>query len=750
MTRVGRHLQHIHAERYGGLARRDVGPFGAGLNVVYGPNEAGKSTLMSLVGGVLFGWEEAHGVRNRYRPPEGGRAGELVWCDEEAAPADRAAVSEGDPASSIREGASESVPALTSAAAPASVPLTCVRLVRDEDGVRGDAFVADDIDRETFETMFSFSSHDLRSLGNSSDVTARLLTATSGTESSPAGAFVEIERRIADATQRILQLGDQLEAARERVRRATDEAELYKQEDRELRELAAGRELAADKIDEANGELEDLIAGRTELETLDARAADLKAELESLTAERDEITARPNGQTTLDWHLLKLDSAGERVLRDRLDEYAEAQEKSERMLDTAKENSASSSAAYEALEEIGEGDAPRRATYPQVVISVILSIAFIAAGIPVFMHGREIASLSFTALGIGLVLFAIILAAVAVFVLLRPPKGESVLESRRQDARWVMLQDRKKLDSCLAERDQLGDEIAGFLAESGLGAAGGSIRQARSLLDEARATRAEIASNDQRLSSLEMRIRAGRQELAACEQRRREIASDAALHDASARGFDVLIRKQTERRDALVESSENMSQRFGELTRALDQAKRDNTFAMAKYDSYRIRAQLRTEKHRLVELLLAKRMLDRGIAAWEGLSQPAVYDHASRLLALITDGAWVRVTTSVTGSLVAVTSEGVERDPRHLSLGTCQQLYLALRIALLMATPEVGASIPVLADDILVHFDAKRRLGAARALAELACERQVIVFTCHRETVHALEQADPSLTRISM
>ena len=70
---MSRYLTTISVKRYGGRENLEVGPFGAGLNVVYGPNETGKSTIASFVRGVLFGWEEAHGVRNRYRPSVGGR-----------------------------------------------------------------------------------------------------------------------------------------------------------------------------------------------------------------------------------------------------------------------------------------------------------------------------------------------------------------------------------------------------------------------------------------------------------------------------------------------------------------------------------------------------------------------------------------------------------------------------------------------------------------------------------------------------
>ena len=144
-------------------------------------------------------------------------------------------------------------------------------------------------------------------------------------------------------------------------------------------------------------------------------------------------------------------------------------------------------------------------------------------------------------------------------------------------------------------------------------------------------------------------------------------------------------------------------------------------------------------------LLLAKRMLDKSIAAWESRSQPEVFAQASRLFTLMTVGQWIRVSMTRDGRLIATAYDGTVAEVRHLSLGTCQQLYLSLRIAMLLQADKVGASIPVLADDILVNFDSARRRAAARALAELAAHRQVIVFTCHRETADALREADPDL-----
>jgi len=143
-------------------------------------------------------------------------------------------------------------------------------------------------------------------------------------------------------------------------------------------------------------------------------------------------------------------------------------------------------------------------------------------------------------------------------------------------------------------------------------------------------------------------------------------------------------------------------------------------------------------------------MLEKGIASWESRSQPEIYREASRLLSIVTDGAWTNVALSAGGRLTVTNAAGEKREPSQLSLGTCQQLYLALRIALLSLATDVGSAIPVLADDLLVNFDAQRRLGAARALVELSAKRQVIMFTCHKEVVESVRLADAGCTYLEL
>ncbi len=50
---------------------------GPGLNLLYGPNEAGKSTLLAFIRGMLFGFERRGRAESRYEPEAGAYGGEL-------------------------------------------------------------------------------------------------------------------------------------------------------------------------------------------------------------------------------------------------------------------------------------------------------------------------------------------------------------------------------------------------------------------------------------------------------------------------------------------------------------------------------------------------------------------------------------------------------------------------------------------------------------------------------------------------
>lgn len=230
------------------------------MNVVFGRNEAGKTTFAQFVGGVLFGWEEARGQRNTYKPDNAERAGTLFFANEDGS---------GDSQASR---------------------------IRNVDGLQGDTSVVDDIDRETYRTMFSLTSDELRQLRNTTDVTAKLLTAGSGTGASPAHALTALQERLAQFTSRaaaseksLVKLESEQDELRRRIAAESDRVERLKREDHEFAELKPQRDELLAKIGDLNTAIETLKANRKTLEKTEADEAELEEKIADLRAQEESL-----------------------------------------------------------------------------------------------------------------------------------------------------------------------------------------------------------------------------------------------------------------------------------------------------------------------------------------------------------------------------------------------------------------------------------------------------------------------------
>ena len=103
----------LHIDGFGRFADRAFGPLERPVTVFYGPNEAGKSTLLEFIRRILFGFPSGRSRGNEYPPLAGGRHGGRVLITTDAGEAitiDRAP-GRGDGPVSITTGAGETLPA---------------------------------------------------------------------------------------------------------------------------------------------------------------------------------------------------------------------------------------------------------------------------------------------------------------------------------------------------------------------------------------------------------------------------------------------------------------------------------------------------------------------------------------------------------------------------------------------------------------------------------------------------------------
>ena len=141
---------------------------------------------------------------------------------------------------------------------------------------------------------------------------------------------------------------------------------------------------------------------------------------------------------------------------------------------------------------------------------------------------------------------------------------------------------------------------------------------------------------------------------------------------------------------------------------------------------------MRSGAERYLVLAAARAILDRAVERSERERQPELLKKAALFLSEITGNRYTRVWKSATDNLLKISAPDAPegKNASQLSRGTREQLFLALRMALIDSLPGDMETLPVAFDDIFVNFDATRRSAAWRALEEFAKSRQVIVFEC--------------------
>lgn len=139
----------------------------------------------------------------------------------------------------------------------------------------------------------------------------------------------------------------------------------------------------------------------------------------------------------------------------------------------------------------------------------------------------------------------------------------------------------------------------------------------------------------------------------------------------------------------------------------------------------------------------AKLILDRAYREASDGGQ-AIEAAASEYFKQLTDGVYagLRIDHDQPGEpkLLAVESPRSEKTLDHLSAGTRDQLWLALRLAAIVAAAK-ETPFPLLLDDSLVQFDDQRASAALRLLYGISEHVQVILFSHHDHLVQLAEQA---------
>lgn len=219
---------------------------------------------------------------------------------------------------------------------------------------------------------------------------------------------------------------------------------------------------------------------------------------------------------------------------------------------------------------------------------------------------------------------------------------------------------------------------------------------------------------------------------------RRDLEWEAALaREASAR---TLLEVLTRNREAIPYRSPEAAeteralqlarQRLALLTGQL-QALGDPVALEAQLEENRRRQRQLQEEYDAITTALS--VLGEAERSLRARFSPTLNQQTAAYFAALTGGAYEKVTLDRAFSAqTEARGSHLPRSAALLSQGAADQLYLALRLALCDLVLPRKARCPIVLDDALINFDDTRLAYALELLRQMAGERQVLLFTCHR------------------
>ncbi len=207
-----------------------------------------------------------------------------------------------------------------------------------------------------------------------------------------------------------------------------------------------------------------------------------------------------------------------------------------------------------------------------------------------------------------------------------------------------------------------------------------------------------------------------------------------------------------EERDACSTAQDEASRALGASTERLRQLRGGPSVADQHAQAQEHLALVAEGAERYLTATIQHHLLREQLEAYERRHASPLLGDAGRILERLTGGSCVALRAVDRGDqrfLRVVRADEQEREPRELSEGTADQVYLALRLAAIDQmqrdrTARGDVSLPVVLDDVLMAFDDHRAIAALRVLADLARNWQIIVFTHHHHLIDLIA-ADPRL-----
>ena len=145
---------------------------------------------------------------------------------------------------------------------------------------------------------------------------------------------------------------------------------------------------------------------------------------------------------------------------------------------------------------------------------------------------------------------------------------------------------------------------------------------------------------------------------------------------------------------------------------------------------------------------LVKTLLAKAYEKMKNSVSPVFTEKLSNNISKITKGKYCNLYFSDEQGLVVELDNGNYISAERLSIGTIDQLYLSLRLAML---DEVSREkVPIILDEAFAYYDDERLKNILMYLTTEFSDRQIIILTCTRREIEILEEMGVRIKKIAL
>ena len=143
---------------------------------------------------------------------------------------------------------------------------------------------------------------------------------------------------------------------------------------------------------------------------------------------------------------------------------------------------------------------------------------------------------------------------------------------------------------------------------------------------------------------------------------------------------------------------------------------------------------------------LVKKLLSKAYEKMKNSVSPVFTRKLSDNISKITKGKYCKLYFNDEQGLVLELENGNYIPAERLSVGTIDQLYLSLRLAML---DEISKEkVPIILDEAFAYYDNERLKNILIYLITEFSDRQIIIFTCTKREREILEELNISFNNI--